>query len=88
MDYKDKLKKIYNHFGYNTQVAKLKEELNELLYAINNNDTENMIEEIADVYVVIMQMISFFGEGSMSKIIEYKIDRTINRIGSGFYERK
>ena len=48
--------KIFRHYGETNQRKKLKEELNELIEAVDDND-EHMIEEIADVLNVIDQFI-------------------------------
>lgn len=48
--------KIFRHYGETNQRKKLKEELNELIEAIDDND-EHMKEEIADVLNVIDQFI-------------------------------
>lgn len=48
--------KIYHHYGEANQREKLKEELYELIEAVDDND-EHMIEEIADVLNVIDQFV-------------------------------
>lgn len=48
--------KIFRHYGEAHQLEKLKEELNELIEAVDDND-EHFKEEIADVLNVIDQFI-------------------------------
>ena len=48
--------KIFNYYGEANQREKLKEELNELIEAVDDND-EHMKEEIADVLNVIDQFV-------------------------------
>ncbi|MCP3679625.1 MAG: hypothetical protein GY782_04905 [Gammaproteobacteria bacterium] len=80
----ENLKYIFNHFGEKVQVQKLQEEIEEYL---NSFDFDNEIEELADIYVVLTQLIKFAEFGDLIKDkIDYKINRTIERIESGYYE--
>lgn len=83
-----KTKAIFEHFGKMKQIEKIKEEMFELAQAIESNNKENIIEEMADV-IVLMQQFRLLHEISVDEIIEmhdFKINRTIERIESDFYE--
>ena len=72
---------IINHYGFEAQKAKLKEEMTELAYAPNE---ENFIEEIADVLNVPQGIIYFRGwEQQVLQIQEAKLDRQLKRIEEG-----
>lgn len=47
---------IFNHYGKITQDYKAIEELSELIRAISRGDRENIVEEMADVYIMLIQM--------------------------------
>ena len=49
----------------------------------------SICEEIADVNILINQLLHLAGEGTKEKVkkqIEYKLQRTLKRIESGYYE--
>ena len=46
---------IFNHYGKQAQERQLIQELGELIVAITKGDLENIIEEMADVQVMIDQ---------------------------------
>lgn len=75
---KNKLQQIYNHYGKERQLLKLVEECGELITAIARNDEANMLEEMADVGVVISQFMIIYPE--IINISKEKIERTIERI--------
>ena len=78
---KEKLVKIANHYGYESQIKKLFEEMAELTVAICKDDRENIIEEIADVEVMLEQMkILLDCEGSVFLEKMHKVDRQIERM--------
>lgn len=78
---KNKQLQIINHYGFEAQKAKLKEEMTELAYAPNE---ENFIEEIADVLNVLQGIIYFRGwEQQVLQIQEAKLDRQLRRIEEG-----
>ena len=85
---KEKLKKIYNHFGEEAQTHKLIEEAGELAEAVREGDKKHITEEIADVLVLVdqitvehdIQVVNIF------KVFEQKADRTIERIATRYYE--
>ena len=78
---KNKQLQIINHYGFEAQKAKLKEEMTELAYAPNE---ENFIEEIADVLNVLQGIIYFRGwEQQVLQIQEAKLNRQLKRIEEG-----
>lgn len=89
------IKTIADHFGYSNQVTKLLEEIGELLQSVakelNNETYENamhVIEEIADVEILLEQY-KYLNAGYdlVGKIKKQKIQRTLERIKSGYYEK-
>jgi len=91
---------IADEYGYEPQSRQLIEEMAELTQAINklwredNYGTScvalvkchnNLVEEIADVQIVIWQLKHLLGlpEGDFNKKIEDKLKRQIDRIGRG-----
>ena len=78
-----KLDFIYNHFGNTNQFDKLAEECAEYLKAYHKKDELNMLDEAGDVYVVSAQL--FQNNEVVRDTVEMKVNRTMNRIDSGFY---
>lgn len=73
-----KQQKIIEHYGFENQVNKLKEEMTELAYA---RDEENFIEEIADVLNVLQGIINYKGwNDRIKEIQEQKLERQMHRI--------
>lgn len=87
-DYKLRLdeRAILNHYGITEQVAKLKEEAYELIEAsdgyINGTDSKaHFLEEIADVLVMIEQMIMHFNaQDKVDEIKKSKVERQLGRM--------
>lgn len=87
-------KKIIEHYGVRNQLKKLSEEVYELQEAVidlqdfttcGNADTQlnqNVIEEIADVFVILRQLVMQFdiAENDIEDMADYKINRTLERI--------
>ena len=85
---------IISHFGIDSQIDKAIEEMSELteelmLYKYNYPDTNslNLIDEIADVKIMINQLSAFFGEEQVKERVVYKLARTIDRISKGYYNK-
>lgn len=92
----DKIKKIINFYGIESQARQTMEECGELIQALNkylrisNKDKlaaektaviMNIAEEIADVQIMIYQVKEYFQfEKEVAEIIKSKIDRTIERM--------
>lgn len=73
------LQKIHDHFGHDNQKVKLLEECEEYLES-------RELQEIADVFVLSAQLV--FNDPKLMEIVEFKIDRTIERIDNGYYDIK
>jgi len=81
----DKLKKLYREcletWGFEKQTREAQEECAEFIVAASHmfrnrpNNLENFIEEIADAYVMLGQMIVYVGEDKVVEVIENKIPR-------------
>ena len=73
--------KILLHFGLKHQLEKLKEEVNELIEAIEENDREHIIEETADVQNVLNQFKALYEitDFDLVPVMEFKRNRTFDR---------
>lgn len=89
------IRTIADTFKNPSQQLKLIEELGELTREISKDIANNRkisadtISEIADVNILINELIYLAGEGTKEKVkeqIEHKIQRTLKRIESGYYE--
>lgn len=86
----DKLKKIIENYGVLHQLKHFQSETYELAEAILFNelttnfygDREHIVEEIADVMVMLEQFKLHYGikEEELKDIMEYKINRQLERI--------
>lgn len=78
----NKLRKIIDHYGQEHQIAKATEELHELIQAIIEDDKDHITEEMADVVVMLWQLVVIYDIDVLEilKIMDYKINRTIKRI--------
>lgn len=84
-DTKSKLNTIFNYYGKKGQEYKLIEEMAELTQAIIKNDRENIIEEMADVQNILLQLRLNFNSKERKQFAETfnkKIERQLNRIES------
>lgn len=103
---KQKIQKIAQHYGYDTQSRQRIEEMAELTQAINKfwrnqldcgrktfpkddmdmpfltADYENLVEEIADVQIMLWQLEYLLHTTAIPSIIQQKLDRQIERIKS------
>lgn len=89
------IKTIADNFGLVNQQCKLIEELGELIREISKDIaagrkiSADTISEIADVNILINELIYLADEGTKEKVkeqIEHKIQRTLKRIKDGYYE--
>ena len=88
----ERLKRIADHYGLNDQADKLVEEMAELMVAITHlkkrhenaaDYMDNFVEELADVRIVVEQLIYLLGDDYRSDFdreIESKIKRTLARM--------
>lgn len=76
------VQKIANYFGYERQEKKLLEELSELSCALYHDSFINILEELADVELMLEQVIYLLGkQEEIERIKKYKINRTLRMIG-------
>ena len=76
------VKKIFSKYGEEEQALKSIEELAELQRAIVRKDLKNMEEEIADVFIMLNQLLLFQGinKEAVLDLVDYKLKRQIERI--------
>lgn len=70
------------HYGRKVTLEKCKEELQELIQAINKNDFENVHEEIADVYNILSHLKAYYNisDEEIKERQKYKAKRQFKRI--------
>lgn len=76
-------KAIANYYGVEHQKEKLIEEMAELMVAIKHGDSSNYIEELADVSILLTQLIYSLPENdyvNFLKTQEEKVKRQLGRI--------
>ena len=78
----DYLKDIFHYFGYKNQKEKLLEEIEEFQNA--EHLSENELEELCDIWIVISGIL--ITTDRSEEIIQYKINRTLERIEKGYYD--
>lgn len=86
---------IIKHFGVKSQLKKLNEEVYEFIEAVNDfaqeeGSKEHVEEELADIIVVLSGYIKLYdlNKNNIKKMINFKLDRTIERIASRYYEKR
>ncbi len=91
--WKEDCLKIFEHFGYENQRRKLAEEVNELtdeilLFEKGIGDIKDLKGELADVYILLKQIKENYEITDEELMLEIraKINRTLERIESGYYE--
>lgn len=68
------------HYGVHSQMVKCMEECGELIQALARNMcgehyAENVVEELADVEIMLMQMRTVFGRSSVDRVMAQKLAR-------------
>ncbi len=83
----EKVKKIADYYGWNSQLKQLAEECSELSveslhYIREGRGIERIFEEMADVLIMIQQIVYLIGQGyeDIEKYAEFKLDRQLRRI--------
>lgn len=88
-EFKERCQKILNYYGVELQITQTSQELSELnieltKYIVNpkNCHKSNILDELADVYIMLQQMKLTFNisEYEMGKKIDEKLTRQITRI--------
>lgn len=87
IDQPDIIKKAIDHYGSDAQLLMAVEEMSELTQALCKDfreidgARENIVEEMADVYIMLAQLeIIFSARNDMHKIIDQKLERLANRM--------
>ena len=70
------------NYGRKVTLDKCKEELQELIDAINNNDFENVHEEVADVYNILSHIKAYYNisDEEIKERQTYKAKRQLKRM--------
>ena len=83
----EKVKRIADHYGWNSQLRQLAEECCELSvealhYTRERGGTERISEEIVDVLIMIQQIIYLLKNDieKLEKYADFKLDRQLGRI--------
>ena len=82
---KSEQQQIFNYFGLDTQIEKLFEEYREVVIAFLYGDDDDRREELADLKNLVEQLTEHYGREEIEKIQEFKNERTLERIESGYY---
>ena len=88
---KDDLLKIINYYGVDNQLKQFNEESYELIEAIKNHewlkekgleDINHVVEEIADVLVMVSQFVEYYQieEEMLDWYMNYKVKRQLDRM--------
>lgn len=77
-----KLAVIRLFYGRSVMIDKCKEELQELIQALNNNDFENVHEEVADVYNILSHIKAYYNitDEEIRERQSYKVKRQLKRM--------
>ena len=81
----ERCKAILDYYGFDAKQDKLVEECEELIKAAQGEDYDNFIEELADVAIMITQMIMSLDEEKLIQynlMVDFKLNRTLQRIES------
>ena len=78
----NELQLIRLKYGRKVTLEKCKEELEELIQALNKNDFENVHEEVADVYNILSHIKAYYNitDEEIKKRQQYKIKRQLKRM--------
>ena len=82
------VERVAKHYGFTPQLDMMIGECGEMIVAINHYkrqrvSTERLIEECADIWIVLKQMGVFLDESSIANVIDYKlrrVERVINEL--------
>lgn len=83
---KSEQQQIFNYFGLDTQIEKLFEEYREVVMAFLYGDDDDRKEELADLKNLVEQLTEHYGREEIERIQEFKNDRTLDRIKTGYYD--
>lgn len=82
------VERVAKHYGFMPQLDMMVEECGKMIVVINRYErqkvsTERLIEEFADIWIVLKQMGVFLDERSIANVIDYKlrrVERVINEL--------
>lgn len=79
---KPKAQVIADHYELENQTVKAMEELAELIQALSKGERKNILEEMADVCVMLEQLMYFYdiGKAELEAVMDIKMDRQLHRI--------
>mgnify|MGYP003571472574 CR=1 FL=1 len=94
--YRRELLTIISYYGEQYQIDKAIEEMSELTQALikarqdpDNLTEENVLEEVADVWVMIEQLkLIFKGQEVVEEYVDYKVSRQMQRIMNESRQRR
>ena len=78
----EKCNLIYQEFKGFRQLSKLEEECQEFLDVRNRSE---LLEETADIFILSFQF--YLNNPEVKKIVNFKLDRTLERIKTGYYKK-
>ena len=91
--YSEERRKIYKEamdaWGFRAQARVLQEECGELIVAVSHclrgrdNGTKEIVEELADVYIMVGQMIEYLGSDVIEHMVNCKLDRVKEKLTNG-----
>ena len=79
---KPKAQVIADHYELENQTVKAMEELAELIQALSKGERKNILEEMADVCVMLEQLMYFYdiGKAELEAVMNIKMDRQLHRM--------
>ena len=82
INYKLGLQLIRLKYGRKTTLEKCKEELQELIEALEKRDMENIHEEVADVYNILSHIKAYYNisDEEIKERQQYKVKRQLKRM--------
>lgn len=82
---KPKAQVIADHYELENQTVKAMEELAELIQALSKGERKNILEEMADVCVMLEQLMYFYdiGKAELEAVMNIKMDRQLHRMKEG-----
>jgi len=91
--YTDERRKIYKEaidaWGFRAQARVLQEECGELIVAVSHclrereDGVKEMAEELADVYIMVGQMMEYLGPDIIEHIVNCKLSRVKEKLDNG-----
>jgi len=83
-----RIEQIASHYGFTSQADIAIEECGELIQAVckfrrgySEERYTNLLEEIADVYIMARQLRFLFGYETIDSIVDHKLNRQLKRMG-------